>query len=299
MIYVNKEHFETQIVDVTKIIQSYNPTGSNPDEIKANGEKYLNDIKKISDTNISIIQQNKKKEIDDISNNSKNLINEQNNKINNLSQERVNTINSINANKDNEISKNNENRDLEIQKLNDQINKEIAEKKAEANAIKLKATEDLKIANENLDKAIKDIEKLKLDKENAIKDASNQELLLRTSYDKQMLDLSLNVDLSKNIAMEDSKKISNNQFIDLSNNASLILRDIQNQTIEDFYDIGGTISGGISDGIKGASDLGIPIPKKSYVPETYAKDTYGRGLGQIAFNIRLRPYKPGFSASKF
>jgi hypothetical protein len=285
----------SKIVDVTQMIQGYNPTGANPEEINANSQTYLDDIKRISDNNISILKEQKDAEINNINTESKNAIIEQQKLIDKLAQDRIDTTNSINTKKVDEIAQNNAYKEFEIQKLTDQTNKEIAQKQEEAAAIKLKAREDLRIANENLEKAIKDIEKLNLDKENAIKEANDQELLLRKEYEKQNLDLSLNIELNKNAALEESKKISNDQFAELSKNANLILKDIENQTIEEFYNIGGVISAGV----KGASDLGIPIPKKSYIPETYAKTTYGRGAGEIPFNIRLRPYKPGFGPSKF
>jgi hypothetical protein len=43
----------------------------------------------------------------------------------------------------------------------------------------------------------------------------------------------------------------------------------------------------------------IPIPKASYVPKTYTRDSYGRGAGLMPFTIKLRPYKPGIKASRY
>jgi len=42
----------------------------------------------------------------------------------------------------------------------------------------------------------------------------------------------------------------------------------------------------------------IPIPKQSYVPKTYAKASYGIGVGKIPIQIIMRPLKPGIKISK-
>jgi hypothetical protein len=42
----------------------------------------------------------------------------------------------------------------------------------------------------------------------------------------------------------------------------------------------------------------IPIPKSSYVPKTYPKDSYGIGVGQIPLIITMRPLKPGVKISR-
>jgi hypothetical protein len=41
-----------------------------------------------------------------------------------------------------------------------------------------------------------------------------------------------------------------------------------------------------------------PIPKKSYVPKTYPKASYGIGVGQIPLMIIMRPLKPGVKISR-